>query len=153
MGDVLMTVLLGVMSLGTLAAFVASLSVGRARPSSRAPWIAALVLAIGPAAIFTLVAIGALMNGEGWWLGLGWLGLCALAGLSFTRPRWAMWAFASSAVLLALATGLGAVVLPDTSQLPIDLGRALGFYVIRALVTAALLWWATRARGAGGRAA
>ena len=146
MGDVLMTVLLGVMSVGTAVTLVVASRQGRRPPQRRGPWITALVLAIGPAILFTIVAIGAAINGGAWWLALGWLGLCCVAGLTFVRPRWAMWVFTASALLLAAATALGGIALPANSQMPIDIGRALGFYVIRALITAALLWWATRVR-------
>lgn len=118
---------------------------GRQRPNRRGPWIAALVLAVVPAGLFAAVAVSALVAGEASWTLLGFVGLWCLVGLAYLRPSWAAWAFIGSGVALPVLIAIGAA-LTASGEPMIDVGHAIGFYTVRAIVTGGLLLWSMKKR-------
>ena len=143
--EAVFTVIVGLLAAIVLVLVALAVPRGRQRPARLGPWIAALVLAVVPALLFTAVAVSAIVAGEGWWVLIGFAGLWSLVALAVLRPRWAAWAFIGSGVALPVLLATSALLIA-TGEPMIDLGHAIGFYTIRALVTGALLMWAGSTR-------
>ena len=134
----------GCVAVAAVALAVLAFVRGREPPTRRWAWITGLVLAVVGTAFHLLVALGAtIASGQVTWLLLGSIALVSATVLAFVRPRWAAWIFAVTAVLVPLAITVVNAVVPDVAaEFPALV--VVGFYSVRALITAAFLWVGSR---------
>jgi hypothetical protein len=138
-------VMLGVVGIGAgcaLILLVVAVLLGRRKPARLWQWIAALVIQAVPAAFLTVPAVITVTQGYPIWMTVGVLGLWLLIGLTVMRPRWAAWALAGSAAAMPALVWAGSQWVEAFPGLPIDPLMVLGFYSLRSVVSAGLLWWA-----------
>lgn len=142
-GNAFVTIVVAAMALTSVVLLVIALRSGRRSPLRTWPWVVALVLTVIPAVFITIVAVVTVAH-EVSWLLLGALGLWAMIALTVFRPRWAAWTYLGSGIAFPIVLMIGELALPD-DQMMIEPANAL-VYLVRIIVPAALLIWATQPR-------
>ena len=135
-----------------VVAVVLALAVRRGRePASRQwAWIVGVVLAVLGTVFNLFIVVGmtiaALVSAGGavlpsWSLVFGSLALVCATVLAFVNPRWAAWVFGGTAVVVPALVALAqAGAEPETMAGEFPALGIVGFYSVRALITAAFLW-------------
>lgn len=138
-------VMLGVVGIGAgcvLVLLVVALVLGRRKPARLWQWIAALVIQGVPAVFLTVPAVVTVAQGYPIWMTVGVLGLWLLIGLTVIRPRWAAWTLAGTAAAMPVLVWVGSQWVATIPGLPIEPLMVVGFYSLRSVIAAGLLWWA-----------
>jgi hypothetical protein len=146
----LFPLLFGLVAASVATVLVVALRRGRVPPARRWAWVVGLVLAaLGMAYNLTIVVamlISVALADEGpdqpmWSLLFGSIALACVTVLAFVNPRWAAWVFGVTAVVVpALVALTSAVVDPQAMAQEFPALAIVGFYSVRALITALFLW-------------
>lgn len=143
-------ILFGLVAAAVASALVAALRRGRVPPARRWAWIVGLVLATLGMAYNLMIVVAMLISvalaDEGpdqpmWSLLFGSVALACATVLAFVNPRWAAWVFGVTAVVVPAMVALtSAMVEPQAMAEEFPALAIVGFYSVRALVTALFLW-------------
>lgn len=116
---------------------------GRTPPTHPGWWIAALTLGGLICAVHTLLAFAIVVQGEGWIL-IANIAQWCVYGIAILQPRLGAWFYAGTALIIPVLAWLGMFVVSSTAEVMITPERVGGFYSVRSLIIAGLLWLASR---------
>ena len=147
-------ILFGLVAAAVAAVLIVALRRGRVPPARRWAWVVGLVLAALGMAYNLMIVVAMLISvalaDEGpdqpmWSLLFGSTALACVTVLAFVNPRWAAWVFATTALVVPAMVALtSAVVDPQAMAEEFPALAIVGFYSVRALLTALFLWLGSR---------
>lgn len=144
-------IILAAAALASAIVLIVALRQPRLRPTRRWAWIVGVVIACAGTAFHLVISVATVIQAGGvTWLQLGTLALLCTTALAFVQPRWAAWLFAATAIVIPIALTAVDMIGPPPEAEALPGAVVVGFYSVRALVTAAFLGVATlppRVRG------